>query len=302
MPNPSFKRTSQGPIIRRLQQKLFTVKPDGVYGRLTQQAVRSMQTAEGLEPTGNASQLVFGKLNLAWPDWFLRCMNLTSALEDGGKGFGAINTTDIDDWGITLGIVGFTSRNGEVQALFKQLLQRHPNAVMRFESVARRDEFNRLVASKFPNLEASNRAWSMFAYGATGGRLRDDFEDFVVELGEDRVWQGIQLDAARVHYWEPAVAQAKALGITSMRGHGLLYDLWVQNGGWRTCHKNFYLSQSHDSSEDTKLRAIARAAANCATATWREDVLKRKMIFVETAGFAHGSYFDLTYYAFEGVD
>jgi hypothetical protein len=295
---PSFKRGCTGPIVYRLQEKLKVVRPDGIFGKNTQAAIRKAQEHAGLPADGNADKRTFDAIGIQWPDWWLRCMNFTSALE--GTSFGGMNRRDIDGWGITLGIVGFTSRNGEVQSVFKKAYAQKPQ-IAELLPLERRAEFVKLLATTFKSTSASNIAWCEFAYWPSG-YLREDIREMVHVLGSDPIWQRIQLDMAHRTYWLPAADKAKAMGLTSMAGYGLLYDTWVQNGGWRDCHQKFYMTQSQDANEVTKLRAIARAAANCATSTWRDDVLRRKMVFVETAGVVHGSFFDLSNYGYEGVD
>lgn len=294
--NASFKRTARGPIIKRLQQKLLIAKPDGFFGRYTQEAVRIAQRQHNLPETGNADRALFGAIGLQWPDEFLRCMNLTSVLE--GTTFGGVNTRDIDGFGITMGIIGFTSRTGEVQQLFHDFYLRRPDFLQMLSDPARRQQMEALVRGSTSADTA--KQWNDFAYGESG-IIREDFATLLYRLENDNNWQGLQLTEAKKRCWEPAMLRASEYAISSMAGHGLFYDIYVQNGSWRRCHQDFYRLQTVDGNELTKLRAVARAAAHCATREWQHDVLSRKMCFVETAGMVHGTYFDLGAYAFDGI-
>lgn len=291
MPSKStFKRGCRGPVVVGFQEHL-EVSADGIYGRLTTLAVRKLQRAYGWVETGEAGRAEFEALGIQFPDEFLRCLNLTSAME--GTGFSDVNVQDIDGWGITLGVIGFTSRNGEVQRLFSEFLKLHPHGMDGMMSEARVATLKNLI-----HTGASYKAWDAFAY-APNKYIRSDFEAMVDRLGRHPDFRNLQVRFARKTYWEPAIATAAKLGVKSMAGRGLLYDGYVQSGGWRQDHQKFLDSETKDGTEKTLLRAIARAFGYRATKRWQHDVLKRKLLFVETAGVVHGLYLDLDDFAFD---
>ncbi len=294
MDAPSYKRGSTGPVIKRLQKQLKIVKPDGIFGRFTQEAIKKKQHEFRHPVTGEADERFFRGLNLQWPDEFLRCMNLTSALE--GTSFGDVNSKDIDGFGITLGIIGFTSANGQVQKLFKALYAQKPDFLSLIPDNARRAAFRALV--ELPAADSRPSLWAKFAYGASGF-IREDFAEMVNDLAEEPIWQQLQLKEAYRICWTPASGKAKVLGVDSMVGRGLLFDIYVQNGGWRQCHQDFMQMQSQDGTEVTRLRSIARAAGHCASKTWARDVMARKLMFVDGGGMVHGRFIDLDAFAFE---
>jgi peptidoglycan hydrolase-like protein with peptidoglycan-binding domain len=296
---PSYKRAAKGPVIKQLQKKLGLAR-DGIFGKDTTAAIRTIQKNAGMAQTGHADERVFRALGMEFPDQWLRVMNFTSALE--GTDFGGVNRKDIDGWGITMGIVGFTSRNGEVQELFSKFYQKHPALLLTLiPTQERRNVFMNLLRYPSGSAAESNKRWKDFAYG-DDGYIREDFRLMVRALGEEKYWREIQISTAYKTYYLPSAKQTEKMGFRSMAAYGMMYDIWVQNGGWRPCHEDFYKRHAEGESEERKLLVIAHAAANCASKQWRSDVLSRKKIFANTAGFAHGEYFDLINHAFEGVD
>lgn len=287
----SYKRTAKGPVIVALQEKLGVDRVDGIFGRLTQAAVRNVQRQAGWMESGDADKAVFEILGAQFPDEFLRCLNLTSALE--GTGFGDINSTDIDNYGITMGVIGFTSRTGEVQEVLRRYLEARPSGMDGLISKARLYNLKQLI-----NGNAPHKAWLEYAYDKSG-RIYLDFDALIMELGKDQDWRNIQVRMARKQCWEPAMKVAEKLGIKSTCGRCLMFDIFVQNGGWRVDHQKFVDQETLDGTEPTLLRAIARAAAARATKQWRKDVLARKLLFVEQVGFVHGEFFDVDCYAID---
>jgi hypothetical protein len=210
-----------------------------------------------------------------------------------GTGFSDVNAQDIDSYGVTMGIVGFTSRTGEVQRLFGEYLKMHPNGLDGMMSASRVATLKNMLQTG-----ANYKVWDQFAY-APNKYIRADFEQMVDRLGRDRDFRNLQVRFARKTYWEPALATATKLGVRSMAGRGLMLDGYVQNGGWRPDHQKFLDSETKDGTEKTLLRSIARAFGYRATKKWQHDVLKRKLMFVEGAGVVHSIYIDLDDWAFQ---
>lgn len=285
----SFGRGSRGFVVKRLQINLVGLNPDGKYGKKTEDAVKDFQRVHGLPVTGCADALVFRRLGIEFPDLFDLCLNLTGEFE--GTGFGGINRTDIDGAGVTLGIAGFTTKHGEVQKLFRNFVGKKPEGLAVFgeyKSVALR----RLVV----NLKSRQDEWDAFFYQQ--GRVSDATVKAIATLGIDPVWQNCQREIIRESMWKPTIVNAANLHMVSSRGYALLFDIQVQNGGWRQDHQNTFGKILNGNTELARMKAIAQAVADHATPKWRQDVLKRKLTIAEGRGTVHGVRYDLTNYGF----
>jgi hypothetical protein len=285
---PAFRMGSRGPIVRDLQGALGGLKTDGVFGEKTRFAIEKKQKQAGLETTGAADESIFARIGLAWPDEFRICLTLTNCFE--GTDFGGCNLRDIDGAGLTFGCIGFTTASGEVQSLVGAFLRAVPEAMAAF-APARRTELEQLMESS-----AQRDAWERFIFGADG-RVRNDARGALAAWGTHPAMQEAQLAAARANYWEPAIAYATLLGIRSMAGRGLMFDVWVQNGGWRAQHSKLLeraqQADLHRADGRKKLQTIAEVVAACANARWRGDVLARKMVFARGRGTVHGTRYEL---------
>lgn len=295
--SPAFRRGARGFVVRPLQRALG-LSGDGIYGAGTEAAVYAAQRKLGLQEDGAADVLLFTRLGLRWPDTFTRCLNVTNLFE--GTGFGDANRTDIDGAGITWGIVGFTSKHGEVQRLLTQYLRANPNAVECLGLVLQR-QLRELV--RVPHVRGD---WERVFYSerdAQGSaRLNSDLAAALKVWGEDPQMQEMQLREAYTKYWVPAVTTAGTLRVQSMQGLGLLFDTHVQNGSWRADHQRVYDSLSRPgATEIERLGWMARAVAECAAPKWGKDVLNRKMVFVHGQGEVHGWKARLSAQGFEGI-
>lgn len=294
---PSYKKGSTGPIIGYLQRTLG-IDDDENFGKDTLQSVRKVERDAGFAETGEAGERVFSVIGLQWPDHFLRCMNFTSALE--GTSYGDVNRRDDDGAGVTLGIVGFTSSNGEVQQLVSAQLRRQSDAANSL-SILRQDQLRKLILQHPAGGNLSAAMWKEFCYDK-GGVIRDDFSAMLGAWALDDGWRKLQEWYAKEVYWTRAVKDADGLGLTTMLGLGLMYDTAVQNGGWRSDHMKQFQQESKDGTEISVRMAVARSVAACARPQYRKDVLSRKECFVFSAGFCHGSYYDLINFAFDVTD
>lgn len=288
MINASFKLGAKGFCVESLQARLG-IKSDGDYGPKTAGAVQVLQRKANLPVNGEADARVHNRLMLEWPSQFFRCLTLTGALE--GTGFGGVNRTDIDGAGITMGIIGFTSKHNEVQPIIREYLERNPNAMNAF-SPSRAETIRKLMRNSDAGL------WAEAFYG-TDGKIDFDIVDFLNESGKDPLMREIQIRHARQSFWKPACMKAQELGLTTMAGYGLMFDIAVQNGGFKEKHMKEFNKITKDGTQSSLLRAVATAVANTSNPEWRKDVYKRKMIFADGAGIVHGDYFDLDCYAFE---
>ena len=120
----AFALGARGECVRDLQQAM-RVAADGRFGPRTHEAVCALEKQLGREPLGLADADVFAAVGLPWPDEFRRALALVVELE--GTSYGDCNTTDIDGAGLTMGICGFTTRHGEVQALIEAFLELAPD-------------------------------------------------------------------------------------------------------------------------------------------------------------------------------
>lgn len=292
-PEPAFRPGARGIAVRELQEAIGTLRPDGVFGTKTRDAVAELQRRTGQDPTGEAGPAVFEAAGIPWPDAFLRCLTLTNAFE--GTGFGDCNTADIDGAGLTFGIIGFTTRHGEVHEILSAFLHDVPDALASAAPPLRR-ELARLLQAQ---AQAGVEAWEGVLLNSRR-RARRETAAALAAWGTHPAMRRLQVEMARKRCWNPAVRAARALGIASMAGQGLLFDTWVQNGGWRAEHARLLEDgASRGSSPGLRMEAVAGAVAAAANPRWRRDVLARKLVFARGSGIVHSTRFTLAAQAFD---
>jgi hypothetical protein len=276
----AFRMGARGFLVENIQLALG-VLPDGVYGRLTAQAV------EKYSGSPQADCDFFEAAGIPWPGEFEICLNLCSVLE--GTSFGDCNTSDIDGAGLTFGCCGFTTEHGEVQLLLRRLFQLQPGAAGVLER-ASRQELEALCAS-----EAKPAEWKQFFF-PDGKRVSQELQRALLTWGENPLMQALQVEFARQRFWEPACRCAEQLGLISMSARGMLLDTWIQNGG--ISRQEIQSLRIKHLSEAALLSSLPGLISSRAKARWRADVLARKNLFARGAGDVHSTHFSLAAQAF----
>ncbi len=283
----AFSFGARGECVARLQEAL-RIPADGIFGPQTYEAVCKVENTLARPQRGLADEEVFRHLGIPWPTEFERVLALIVELE--GTSYGDCNAMDIDGAGLTIGICGFTTRHGEVQALVESFLAACPEAwtwaAPSLQRALRQlmDESAPVEAWESVLLDRRRRprpaTRSAFAAWATHPKMRE-----------------LQREWAYQRFWIPAKETAKRLGVDTPQGRGLLFDVAVQNGGWRPAHENrlAQMCGKDRTAADTLtvLRAIALAVAAEAKAPWRADVLSRKMLFARGTGVVHSVFYSL---------
>ena len=292
----SISISSRGFVVRRLQEQLRRHVPglgvDGVFGPVTREAVRTLQERHGLQRTGQIDEALCGRLGEAWPPAFDRCLNLTAEFEGTGftRAVGPANTGD--SAGVTYGLVGFTSFNGELQHLLRRYAAAH---AARYAEIverglgARAAEFRAAVESR------DNKALARFALDG-GGRVIGSVSAVLRRLGQTAEMQAFQVAEARQRYWALAEDQGRSLwGRPPLRALALLFDIAVQNGGLKIteledCRVMFRAPGSNDGD---RMWEVVRVLHNRLTGARRpkgivDDVLARKRAIVSGYGMVHG--------------
>lgn len=281
----TYSNGARGFIVERLQRSL-DINPDGVFGSQTSHAVERMQGCHGLDVTGRAGAAEFTAIGEPWPSEFERAMNLVCNFE--GTSFGDCNARDIDGAGLTMGIAGFTTAHGEVQALLTRYIADRPHALAELSSNLRHALANCLTR------QVGIRQWHGLFYDNNGSVL-NEWRRIFKAWGACENMRQLQLGIAKERFWQPAATVAESLGFTSPRAHCFFLDVAVQNGGWRQSHmmmaKRMIDWQSED--ECKALSAAGRAVAACAREQWRNDVLSRKLAIATGKGVVHGRQWDL---------
>jgi hypothetical protein len=296
----SFKVGARGLCVGELQE-LLHIKVDRVFGRdETAPAVMKVQQGHGLPPNGAADEQFYAVFGWPFPDLFRRCLGLTNAFEN--TYYGDCNPTDIDNAGLTMGIIGFTSSNGEAQRLIRAYCERSSSVSQAF-SGERRSLFESL-ATKTDDAQE----WGRFFYGPSyergkskGMRVLPDVVAAVKVWGADPEMRKIQLDRAS-QYWETVPQEVVELGLDkgseaeTNAAHALIFDTHVQNGSLRAKHRQELEKKCNTSPAATireKLKFLAEAVAECAKPEWKTDVLRRKSLFAQGAGVVHGAHYTL---------
>jgi hypothetical protein len=268
---------------------------DGDFGGGTERAVQNLQADHRLPSTGTADTKTWKiATTTAWPDLFQRCLQVTARFE--GHGYQTI-AGNFDGAGLTWGIIGFTLKHGEVQAIVNEVQAR--NATLLVECFGAFTE-QLLVRMNAP-IDAALLDWAdSISVGANKYSVQDVWRTGFAKLGASALVHDIQQQRARSKYFEPALVTSrlqKKNELTSDLGVALCFDIHVQNGGIGDDEMADYLrnlSKLGKKATDTDKRlALARVVADNSRAKYRDDVFARKSTLATGAGLVHGQMFKL---------
>ena len=267
----------------------------------TAPAIARLQAEHGLPPTGEADARVYALLGIPYPNLFQRCLGVTNAFE--GTYYGDCNHTDMDNAGLTMGIIGFTSANGEVQCILREFWKRQPAMTTVFTDERRRHIESLLHTTLDPT------AWGKFFFGpkctlrySKGLKVCPDILNAIALWGAEPEMRQLQRDHA-AQYWSTVPAEVAELALDSgteaetNAAYAMLFDIHVQNGPLSTTHRTRFhrlcAKLPANAAMRDRLWNLAKVIAQCATPRWRNDVLARKSLFANGEGIVHGKRYSL---------
>jgi hypothetical protein len=288
-----FGPGARGESIRTLQQKLNaagfnTNGVDADYGNGTVKAVQAFQQHHALPVTGNVDDATWSAITgTPIPSLRERALGLTSTFE--GHGY-TLAEANFDGAGVTWGIIGFTLKGGELSKIVLDAYAQDPQLI-RDCFGASTDEFLQVLKEPW----AQQEAWAnSVSSGSSKLTLAEPFKSGFAKLGATPLGQQLQQAHVDADYYHPALATAKAYGLTTELGIALCFDIHVQDGGISSSAGQIVRAQMHPGIAQRDVRiAIANAIADHALPAWREDVRTRKLTVATGDGVVHGVHYQL---------
>lgn len=291
-----FAKGLRGMIARRIQADLlragFTAGPldkfvDGDFGGNTETALRNLQARRGLAVNGSVDVETWQQLTTdPLPSLFERCLGITAQFE--GHGFGQLQG-NFDGAGLTWGIIGFTLKSQEIQALLAETEAAAPGTLARVLGPLL-PSWQRVVAKPL----AEQIAWAdSISSGPSKSRVPPEWKDAFERLADEPIVKRLQMQRAYDKYFLPACASARRLGLVSELGIELAFDVHVQNGSFKPDAFALAAALPAGTPEIERRRRLANAVANSANPRWVEDVRERKLTLANGAGQVHGRAFSL---------
>lgn len=297
-----FGPGARGESIRILQQKLVdagfdTNGIDASYGHGTTTAVEAFQQKHNPPVTGNVDDALWAALtnNAPIPSLRERALGLTSTFE--GHGY-TLAEGNFDGAGVTWGIIGFTLKGGELSQIVKAAYASDP-ALVRSCFGDATDTLLKVLAEP----QDQQLAWSnSVSSGASNGNLAEPYRTGFRKLGESALGQQLQQHRVDADYFTPALATAKAYGLTTELGIALAFDIHVQDGGINHTIGDKVRAQMHPGISEKDVRVlIANGIADHALPAWREDVRTRKLTVATGEGTVHGVHYFLKNWGLDEV-
>jgi hypothetical protein len=297
-----FGPGARGESVRVLQQKLVaagcdTNGIDASYGHGTIAAVQAFQQKHGLPVTGNVDTDTWAALtsNAPIPPLRERCLGLTSTFE--GHGY-TLAEGNFDGAGVTWGIIGFTLKGGELTSIVDAAYKSDPALV--------RNCFGDCTDALLHILgqpQDQQLAWaSSVSSGASKNTLAEPYKSGFRQLGETSLGQELQQKRVDADYFQPALATAKAYGLTTELGIALAFDIHVQDGGINHIVGAKVRAQMHPGISERDVRMlIANGIADHALPAWSEDVRTRKLTVATGEGTVHGVHYLLKNWGLDEV-
>lgn len=279
-----FGRGAKGSLVAELQKGLegrgFDPRGvDGIYGRDTVAAVEEFQRGAGNAITGSVTDDEWMTLTERdVPDIEARCLQVTAAFE--GHGYTLIQGNWDGAW-LTWGIIGFTSKHGEIQKIVRAIEAREPACID--------DGFGTDAAELLRMIDAppeEQEAWANRI--SQGARVVEPWRTNFERFGSFPEVQAEQNTRAHEDYFVPARDTAAGLNLATERGLALCFDAQVQNGGVPESVQAAIRNMTNVS-ELQRLETMANAIADQALPQFRFDVLSRKMTLARGVGTVHGA-------------
>lgn len=284
-------------IVRRIQGDLFRQNffagtaetfVDGDFGSRTETALKNLQAARQLGPTGTVNEGTWKQLTSdPLPTMFERSLAVTADFE--GHGFGLLQG-NFDGAGWTWGIIGFTLASNEIQRILDQAETLSPGTLSRVMGT--------LAAEWLAQTKRGLNEQIAWADGLSTGPTKEgvsgNWKAVFRQLGDEPVIKRIQLDFAREKYFKPALATAKSLGLGTELGIALCFDMHVQNGKSRLEAVKAVKAHMPFASQQALRVTLANAVADRSAPQWSADVRSRKLTLATGAGAVHGRSYDLS--------
>lgn len=296
-----FGPGARGASVLLLQQKLTaagfdTNGVDGGYGHGTTTAVQEFQKKFGLTVTGDVDDETWTQITgTAIPALRERCLGLTSTFE--GHGY-TLAQGNFDGAGVTWGIIGFTLKGGELTNLVNDAYKSDATLVETcFGNCT--DTLLKVLGEPWD----AQLAWSdSVSSGSSKTILAEPYKSGFYKLGESPLGQQLQQARVDADYYQPALATAKAYGLTTELGIALCFDIHVQDGGIAKSVGDSVRSQMKSGMSEHDVRVlIANGVADHASAAWREDVRIRKLTVATGEGTVHGTTYVLKNWGLDEV-
>ncbi len=291
-----FAKGLRGMIARRIQSDLlragFTVGPpdkfvDGDFGSNTETALRALQARRGLPVNGAVDVETWQQLTTdPLPTLFERCLGMTAQFE--GHGFGLLQG-NFDGAGLTWGIIGFTLKSREIQALLAETEATVPGTLARVLGPLL-PTWQRVVKQPL----AAQIAWAdSITSGPSHTNVPAEWKSAFARLGDEPVVKRLQMQRAYDKYFVPCARSAWTLGLRSEIGIELAFDVHVQNGGFKPAAFALAAALPPGTPEIDRRRRLAHAVADSANPRWADDVRERKLALANGAGSVHGRSYNL---------
>jgi hypothetical protein len=284
-------RTVRGEVVRRTQRVLEQAGDspgaiDGVFGSDTEDALIAFQKRKGLAATGKLTDESWTQLfHEPPPDILQRCLQLTADFE--GHGF-LKAVGNFDGAGLTWGVIGFTLKHGEMQAILAEIRLHHPVLLTQAFGALENEMMRVLRASRQEQIDWADG----ISLGSSKYRVEPLWEAAFAKLGSFPEVQAIQLERVQ-KYWKIAVRDAARFALASEMGIGLCFDVAVQNGGVDFDGEERRIKRWIDDNPGTSERElrmrIADVVADNSAARYVEDVRARKRAFASGDGDVHGA-------------
>jgi Putative peptidoglycan binding domain len=288
--SPTGFRNVRGPIVQKIQRQLNQAgfdagSVDGVWGNQTISALKAWQLSKELAQTAMVDDQTWDGLMAApRPDILERSLQLTADWE--GTGYGGTNG-NFDEQGITWGFLGFTWKNGEVQAILEEIRADHP-AIFSVAFGGLAPEMVRILGLQRP--DQMKFATEISIQG--GQKIRPEWAACFKALGDTLEVQQIENRIAKDRYWQAASNLFGEFGLASERAKALCFDIVVQITVTGQIKAEVHAS-ADGKSENVKMKTLAEVVADHAKDEYRHDVLTRKMTFVDGQGAVHGDKYDI---------
>ncbi len=275
-------RGSRGALVEKVQLGLGFEQQDvdGVYGGQTETGIMDLQATTGQLKTGRVDTDLWTAITtLPVPALFERALQLTADFE--GHGF-TLAQGNFDGAGITWGIIGFTLKHGEISAIVNQVNSVHPELV----TLAFAELTPKLLQIVNAPLQQQIEFADSISIGPKKATLAEPWRSSFRLFGDLEEVRKVQLERARMQYFDPAGATAARLGLATELGVALCFDIHVQNGRVKKSIETSILGTSFSTEEKLRV-ALANAVADASSIKYREDVRSRKLTLATGAGTVH---------------
>lgn len=278
------KDLSKDPKAVKAAKDKYSQEAQAIIGKYQTPATPVENNTEKDPPVKN-NDVKDNRSEISKDDAIQKAIKITASFE--GSGYANI-AGNFDDQGLSIGILQWNIGQGTLQPLLSSFLNNHKSLAQNIFG----DHYAALVKAMQGN-KNEQMTWAK-SINDSRNKIKSDWKEQLVAMCNTKEFQAIQ-NKAMDTYIQKAYSLANTFNLTTERGLALVFDIAVQNGGFKQEQINAIKQKikKGNLNEAEALKIIAQAAVDKSKQKYQNDVKSRKFTIVNGTGTVHGKSYNL---------